>query len=78
MRTLLDVLFGCPHKHVSFPRTARSGQGGSQAAALTGTYIVCLDCGSEFAYDWQAMKIISSRKLASTTAKNSDMPFRAA
>jgi predicted protein tyrosine phosphatase len=31
----------------------------NQAAALTGTYVVCLDCGKEFAYDWQEMKVVS-------------------
>ena len=31
-----------------------------QAAALTGTYVACLDCGKEFAYDWQEMKVITS------------------
>ena len=29
-------------------------------AALTGTYVACLDCGKEFAYDWQQMKVITS------------------
>lgn len=27
---------------------------------MTGTYIVCLDCGKEFAYDWKTMRVISS------------------
>jgi hypothetical protein len=25
----------------------------------TGTYVVCLDCGTEFAYDWKKMRILS-------------------
>jgi len=25
----------------------------------TGTYVVCLDCGKEFAYDWKLMKVVS-------------------
>jgi RNA polymerase subunit RPABC4/transcription elongation factor Spt4 len=32
----------------------------SAAAALTGTYVACLDCGREFPYDWQGMKVITS------------------
>ncbi|HJS99809.1 MAG TPA: hypothetical protein VJ756_12015 [Terriglobales bacterium] len=32
----------------------------SVAAGLTGTYVVCLDCGKEFAYDWEQMKVVSS------------------
>lgn len=59
---LVDVLFGCRHTHYSFPVTIRSGSHRPQAAALTGTYVVCLDCGREFAYDWQEMKVISSPK----------------
>jgi hypothetical protein len=55
-----DILFGCRHKHHSFPITKRSGQRRSGAAMATGTYIVCLDCGKEFPYDWQQMKVISS------------------
>jgi len=30
------------------------------AAAVTGTYIVCLDCGREFPYDWSQMKMLAS------------------
>jgi len=57
---LLDALFGCKHSHYRFPVTIRRTKRRHQAAALTGTYVVCLDCGKEFAYDWQAMKVITS------------------
>ncbi len=56
---LLDAFFGCWHSHYSFPITVRSGSRRSEAASLTGTYVVCLDCGKEFAYDWRQMKVIS-------------------
>jgi len=56
----LDVLFGCSHKRISFPRTAKAGQRRSEAATVTGTYVVCLDCGREFPYDWAQMKVVSS------------------
>ena len=55
---LFDALFGCWHSEYSFPITVRAGQRRSQAAALTGTYVVCLHCGKEFAYDWQQMKVV--------------------
>ena len=55
---LLDAFFGCWHNNLSFPLTARSGSRRNAAASLTGTYVVCLDCGREFAYDWREMKII--------------------
>lgn len=59
---VFDVLFGCTHKRLSFPRTANPRQRRSEAAAITGTYVVCLDCGREFAYDWANMKIVNSRE----------------
>lgn len=55
---LFDVVFGCSHKHRSFPITARSGQRRSEAASVTGTYVVCLDCGKEFPYDWETMRLV--------------------
>ncbi len=55
---VLETLFGCWHTHLSFPITIKSGRRRNAAASLTGTYVVCLDCGKEFAYDWQEMKTI--------------------
>ena len=57
--SLVNLFFGCWHKNYSFPRTTK-GARRSGAAAQTGTYVVCLDCGKEFAYDWQEMKVITS------------------
>ena len=57
---LLDVFFGCWHAHYSFPITVRTGSRTNPAASLTGTYVVCLDCGKEFPYDWTEMKVIPS------------------
>ena len=57
---LVEALFGCRHSRYSFPVTVRRAKHRPQAAALTGTYVVCLDCGKEFAYDWQEMKVITS------------------
>lgn len=54
-----DLLFGCRHRNLSFPLSARRGRRRSAAAYMTGTYVVCLRCGKEFAYDWQEMKIVS-------------------
>ena len=55
---LLSSLFGCWHGHYSFPITVKKGRR-SPAAFRTGTYVVCLDCGEEFPYDWKQMKIVS-------------------
>ncbi len=59
MSGLMDMLFGCWHKNYSFPITSKKGQRRTGAAALTGTYVVCLDCGKEFPYDWQEMKVLN-------------------
>jgi hypothetical protein len=60
MAKLIDVFFGCRHSKYSFPVTIRGKARRPQAGALTGTYVACLDCGREFPYDWQEMKVITS------------------
>ena len=59
---VLDAVFGCRHSHYSFPITLRhsSIKADVPAAALTGTYVACLDCGKELPYDWRKMKVITS------------------
>jgi len=57
---VFDTLFGCWHLHYSFPITVRhAARRGCTAAGATGTYVVCLDCGREFPYDWQGMKVVT-------------------
>lgn len=56
---LFDMLFGCWHKRLSFPISGKRGHRRPAAAHQTGTYVVCLDCGREFAYDWQQMRIVA-------------------
>jgi hypothetical protein len=51
MFRFVDALFGCAHRHRTFPRTAKGS-----------TYVVCLDCGKEFPYDWQQMKVVAEVK----------------
>jgi hypothetical protein len=60
MAKLFEVFFGCRHSHYSFPITVRSRSRRNTAASLTGTYVACLDCGKEFPYDWQDMKVVTS------------------
>jgi hypothetical protein len=51
MASLISYLFGCSHERTTFPmRTKRSTE-----ASRQGTYIVCLDCGKEFDYNWKEM-----------------------
>ena len=58
---IMDTMFGCRHSHYSFPLTIRNGRR-SRAASLTGTYVACLDCGAEFPYDWQTMRVLDARE----------------
>lgn len=62
---LFDAVFGCWHNNYSFPISVRSGSARSasrksKAASLTGTYVVCLDCGKEMPYDWKEMRVIGT------------------
>ena len=58
---LFEAFFGCSHKRCSFPITVRGKQRRSEAASVTGTYVVCLDCGHEFPYDWNQMKMVDAK-----------------
>ena len=66
--SLFDFVFGCSHKRCSFPLSTRGVKRRSPAASVTGTYVVCLDCGKEFPYDWKAMKVIRNRDSQRETA----------
>ncbi len=55
---ILMLGFGCWHEKYTFPITPKRGHG-IRAARLTGMYVACLNCGREFAYDWQEMRVIS-------------------
>ena len=55
LASLLDSLFGCSHPRITFPLTPSHKM--ASATNRHGTYVVCLDCGREFRYDWKAMRI---------------------
>jgi len=65
---LFDMVFGCSHKRCSFPITVRGKLRRIPAASVTGTYVICLDCGHEFPYDWNAMKLVDSPRAGSAEA----------
>ncbi len=58
---LFDAVFGCWHTHYSFPITVRPGSRRGVSPGRVGTYVVCLDCGKEFAYDWREMKVVGAQ-----------------
>ena len=51
--TMLNLLFRCPHHRLTRPVSpiTKAGQPHSQA------YVVCLDCGKQFEYDLNEMRI---------------------
>jgi hypothetical protein len=58
LQSLLNTLFGCSHQRKTFPLTpARKNVSPAAAASRNGTYVVCLDCGKEFAYNWDEMRV---------------------
>lgn len=82
--SLFEFLFGCRHKRLSFPQSQRKGAA-VKVAQITGTYVVCLDCGKEFPYDWTKMaivhdgkrlRIIKSELRRAKTAELKQMPER--
>jgi hypothetical protein len=50
-QSMLNMMFGCAHHRTTFPLTPGRTNGTSR------TYVVCLDCGKEFAYNWADMRI---------------------
>jgi len=58
LQTLFATFFGCAHRRTTFPITRGRKLGAHAAnAGANGMYVVCLDCGKEFAYDWRSMRI---------------------
>ena len=59
LQSLFNSLFGCSHQRTTFPLTPGRKNTAFTAPSATrnGTYVVCLDCGKEFAYDWDGMQI---------------------
>ncbi len=57
MTKLVNAVFGCRHSNYSFPITTKLALRRTGAAAVTGTYVVCLDCGTELPYDWSEMHV---------------------
>lgn len=59
-KRLRELLFGCWHTACSFPQEPRPGEPRPPAARPTGMYVVCLECGKEFPYDWRLMRVLPS------------------
>jgi hypothetical protein len=53
IQSLFSFIFPCQHRRTTFPRKQMIQSGGSEVE----TYVVCLDCGMQFAYDWENMRL---------------------
>lgn len=61
LRTLLRLVFVCPHRHRGPPMTLRepipSKLPGSRSVLGRETYVTCLDCGQKFAYNHETRQL---------------------
>jgi hypothetical protein len=51
--SLFNILFQCRHRRTTFPLTP-AGKTKSEPGE---TYVVCLECGKQFTYDWEHMSM---------------------
>src|SRR4051812_8205191 len=47
---VIERVFGCSHRRTTFPMTPK------RQVSRVGAYVTCLDCGKEFAYNWNEMR----------------------
>jgi hypothetical protein len=59
LRWLFNLTLGCAHRRKSFPFTPVR-KNVAPGAARSRTYVVCLDCGRTFDYDWGEMRMAPS------------------
>jgi hypothetical protein len=57
LTSLLTSIFGCSHSRTTFPLTPSRRTQLSPETSRQGTYVVCLDCGKEFDYNWKEMRV---------------------
>ncbi len=56
--SVFNLLFRCHHRRTTFPMTpARKKSAGVRDETPAETYVVCLDCGKQFVYDWETMRL---------------------
>ncbi len=55
--SFIGSLFGCAHERTTFPITPSRRTKLSTETSRQGTYVVCLNCGKEFDYNWKEMRV---------------------
>ena len=53
INSVYNLLFRCRHRHTSFPLRPQTKKGEPPGEL----YVVCLDCGKRFFYDWELMRM---------------------
>ena len=53
LESVIRLLFRCSHKRLTLPMTPM----GKTGVPTGKPYVVCLDCGCQFAYDWKEMRV---------------------
>lgn len=81
---MIDSLFNpfrCKHARTTFPMSPvrkKSADGRNEATAEM--YVVCLDCGKQFSYDWENMRIVKPVDISGAPPldepQSSKIPFR--
>jgi hypothetical protein len=79
--SLFDLVFSCKHRRTTFPFTpVKRKTAGTQGEFPAETYVVCLDCGKQFAYDWETMRLGNavdiSQGAPAPPAEIQPIPFR--
>jgi hypothetical protein len=65
--SLLNTLLFCAHRRTTFPMTttmSRQPHASSTLPLGKRTYVICLDCGKEFSYNWKEMRIVAAEPIA--------------
>ena len=69
--SLFNTLFRCSHRRTTFPLT----QARTTDADASEIYVVCLDCGKQFVYDWEHMRIAKPVDIAAgSSAVDAEAP----
>lgn len=78
--SIWNALVGCRHRRTTFPLTpARPKPGETPSDTPSETYVVCLDCGKQFRYDWEKMHIGGAVDISNgiqAVGRTSPVPFR--
>jgi hypothetical protein len=69
INSFFNSIFGCAHNRTTFPLTP-SRKSKLSEGARKGTYIVCLDCGKEFDYNWKEMRVV----IPASTSRHTEQP----